>query len=122
MKKEFNIIAKLVEKNAKVLTKYLNKEPLHSILGTSFNDRNNSKKIYFNKKRERIKEYLILPSPYLEGTFEDLFKKYDYQWTPTWETNRGCPYQCTYCDWGSAIAAKLRNFEKERLYRELMLV
>ena len=47
------------------LSKYLNKEPLNCILGTSFNDRNNSKKIYFNKKRERIKDYSTLPSPYL---------------------------------------------------------
>ena len=101
------------------LIKYLNKQPLYNILGTSVRDRNNKEKIYFNKKRERMHNYSIIPSPYLEGTFEDLFKKYDYQWTPTWETNRGCPYQCTYCDWGSAIAAKLRNFEKERLYKEL---
>jgi len=101
------------------LTKYLNKKPLYNILGTSVCDRNNKEKIYFNKKRERMHDYSAISSPYLEGTFEDLFKKYDYKWTPTWETNRGCPYQCTYCDWGSAIAAKLRNFEEERLYKEI---
>ena len=102
-----------------VLTKYLNKEPLHSILGTSFNDRNNSKKIYFNKKRERIKDYSTLPSPYLEGVFEDLFKKYNYKWQATWETNRGCPFKCTFCDWGSATASKLHKIEEERLYKEI---
>ncbi len=101
------------------LSKYLNRESLHNILGTSFYDRNNSKKIYFNKKRERIKEYLILPSPYLEGVFEDLFRKYDYKWQATWETNRGCPFKCAFCDWGSATAAKLHKFEEERLYKEI---
>ena len=101
------------------LSKYLNKESLHNVLGTSFYDRNNSKKIYFNKKRERIKEYLILPSPYLEGVFEDLFRKYDYKWQATWETNRGCPFKCAFCDWGSATAAKLHKFEEERLYKEI---
>ena len=64
-------------------------------------------------------DYSIIPSPYLEGTFEDLFRKYDYKWTPTWETNRGCPFKCTFCDWGSAIASKVRNFEEERLYKEI---
>ena len=101
------------------LIKYLNKQPLYNILGTSIRDKNNSKKIYFNKKRERMHDYSIIPSPYLEGTFEDLFRKYDYKWTPTWETNRGCPFKCTFCDWGSAIAGKLRNFEEERLYKEI---
>lgn len=101
------------------LTKYLNKEPLNCILGTSFHDRNNSKKIYFNKKRERIKDYATLPSPYLEGIFEDLFKKYDYKWQATWETNRGCPFKCTFCDWGSATAAKLHKIEEERLHKEI---
>ena len=101
------------------LSKYLNRESLHNVLGTSFYDRNNSKKIYFNKKRERIKEYLILPSPYLEGVFEDLFRKYDYKWQATWETNRGCPFKCAFCDWGSATAAKLHKFEEERLYKEI---
>ena len=101
------------------LIKYLNKEPLHNILGSSFYDRNNSKKVYTNNKRQRIKDYSILPSAYLEGTFEDLFRKYDYSWTLTWETNRGCPFKCTFCDWGSAIASKLEKFEEERLYKEI---
>ena len=39
------------------LMKYLNKEPMTSILGTSFFDRKKDKKIYFNKKRERISDY-----------------------------------------------------------------
>ena len=101
------------------LIKYLNKEPLHNILGSSFYDRNNSKKVYTNNKRQRIKDYSILPSAYLEGTFEDLFRKYDYNWTLTWETNRGCPFKCTFCDWGSAIATRLEKFEEERLFKEI---
>ena len=35
------------------------------------------------------------------------------------ETNRGCPFQCTFCDWGSATAAKVTKFEQERLDAEL---
>jgi hypothetical protein len=36
-----------------------------------------------------------------------------------WETNRGCPFRCTFCDWGSATAAKVTKFGEERLYREV---
>jgi putative methyltransferase len=36
-----------------------------------------------------------------------------------WETNRGCPYGCTFCDWGSATMSKLRCFPKDRLLREI---
>jgi len=35
------------------------------------------------------------------------------------ETNRGCPFQCTFCDWGSAIAAKVSQFDLERLLKEV---
>jgi len=33
----------------------------------------------------------------------------------TWETNRGCPYACSFCDWGSATMQKLRRFSMERV-------
>ena len=27
------------------------------------------------------------------------------------ETNRGCPYGCTFCDWGSATLSRIRKFD-----------
>jgi hypothetical protein len=41
------------------------------------------------------------------------------RWLILWETNRGCPFRCTFCDWGSAIAAKVSQFEIDRLLREV---
>lgn len=35
-----------------------------------------------------------------------------------WETNRGCPYGCTFCDWGSATMGKVRFIPMERLKEE----
>lgn len=31
------------------------------------------------------------------------------------ETNRGCPYRCSFCDWGSNTMSKVRAFEIERV-------
>lgn len=64
-----------------------------------------------------------LPSPYLEGIFDPLMEVNPRsQWLVLWETNRGCPFSCTFCDWGSLVAAKVFKFEMERLKKELIWV
>ena len=61
-----------------------------------------------------------LPSPFLNGTFNALIESNPgEQWIGLWETNRGCPFQCTFCDWGSATAGKVTKFEFDRLHGEL---
>ncbi|MDR2647135.1 MAG: radical SAM protein [Oscillospiraceae bacterium] len=60
-----------------------------------------------------------LPSPYLMGLFDALYaERPDIQWSIVWETNRGCPYQCAYCDWGK-LKAKIRCMSMERLLAEI---
>jgi len=69
---------------------------------------------------ERIRDLAEVPSPFLNGVFGDLISANPQEkWIGLWETNRGCPFQCTFCDWGSATAAKVNKFEAERLYQEL---
>lgn len=69
---------------------------------------------------ERMSELDEFPSPYLSGTFEPLMAEYpDQKWVALWETNRGCPFSCTFCDWGSATAAKVYKFSMERLKAEV---
>src|SRR6266404_786609 len=69
---------------------------------------------------ERIRELEEVPSPFLNGSFDELVDANPQEkWIGLWETNRGCPFQCTFCDWGSATAAKVNKFELERLYTEL---
>ena len=36
----------------------------------------------------------------------------------TWETNRGCPYSCSFCDWGSSTMSRIRAFDIERVRAE----
>jgi putative methyltransferase len=33
----------------------------------------------------------------------------------TWESNRGCPYSCSFCDWGSSTMSKVRRFDMSRV-------
>lgn len=69
---------------------------------------------------ERIEELGDVPSPYLSGIFDDLIAKHpEITWQGTLETNRGCPYACTFCDWGSLTYNKVKKFGLERVYAEL---
>jgi radical SAM superfamily enzyme YgiQ (UPF0313 family) len=71
-------------------------------------------------KGERIKEIDEIPSPYLSGVFEPLMQANPQeQWLVLWETNRGCPFSCTYCDWGSAVQGKVYRFDLDRLFQEI---
>lgn len=68
----------------------------------------------------RLKEISEIPSPYLEGIFDPLIASNpQYRWLVMWETNRGCPFSCTFCDWGSAVASKVYRFDMERLTAEI---
>ena len=73
-----------------------------------------------NPKAGRVKELGQFPSPYLEGVFAPLIEANPSEnWIGLWETNRGCPFACTFCDWGSAVASKVYSFDIDRLYKEL---
>lgn len=68
----------------------------------------------------RISDLSTLPSPYLEGIFEPLMEANPQEgWNIMWETNRGCPFSCTFCDWGSAVASKVYTFDMERVLKEI---
>jgi radical SAM superfamily enzyme YgiQ (UPF0313 family) len=73
-----------------------------------------------NPKPPRIRALETVPSPYLGGVFTELMARHpDQTWNVLWESNRGCPFSCTYCDWGSATAAKVNRFDMDRLMKEL---
>jgi tRNA A37 methylthiotransferase MiaB len=68
----------------------------------------------------RIDNLDSIPSPYLTGLFSKLMKEYpEVRWNVTLETNRGCPYQCTFCDWGSLTYNKIKKFGLTRVFHEL---
>ena len=73
-----------------------------------------------NSKGARIRDLSVVPSPYLEGVFAPLMEANPAEtWIALWETNRGCPFSCTFCDWGSAVQSKVNAFDIDRLYGEV---
>ena len=69
---------------------------------------------------DRLKELDELPSPYLTGVFDELIAEHpDIEWVPTLETDRGCPFKCTFCDWGSATGSKMYKLNIDRIRSEI---
>lgn len=61
-----------------------------------------------------------IPSPYLTGCFDEVLARCpQHRWVALWETNRGCPFSCAFCDWGSLTQAKVYRFDTERLHAEI---
>lgn len=60
-------------------------------------------------------------SPYLDGTFDGLID--DRELEPpsacVFETNRGCPFSCSFCDWGQATESRVNELPMERVLGEL---
>jgi len=77
-------------------------------------------KDYGNPPEDRINDLDSIHSPYLSNTVWDLVDKVEgVNWICSWETNRGCPYMCTFCDWGSATFTTMRKFSIEKLFAEI---
>lgn len=65
----------------------------------------------------RIKDLSKLPSPYLSGVF-DFLADQPFVLNVSQETNRGCPYACTFCDWGGSTFDKIFTMDEARLLEE----
>ena len=75
------------------------------------------KKIISGPEIVRNKHLNEIPSPYLTGLFDNFLKQGIYQ--PLIQTNRGCPYKCTFCQEGLEYYNKLRFREVDFVKEEL---
>ena len=95
---------------------FADRSRLHGVAGLSFVDVDGE--LVRNPDRDRVADLDTLPSPYLTGEFDHIPLS-AYTSVLSIETNRGCPYGCTFCDWGSATLARIRKFDLERVKAEL---
>jgi radical SAM superfamily enzyme YgiQ (UPF0313 family) len=76
--------------------------------------------LVFNPTQRAIEDVNEIPSPYLEGVFDELIRLHpDEKWQGRFETNRGCPFTCAFCCWGKKVERKVRPFGLERVFREI---
>ena len=61
----------------------------------------------------------FVPSPFITGVLDDFL---DDGFIPILETNRGCPYSCSFCVWGISALNKLKKFSMERIKAELSYI
>ena len=66
-----------------------------NIKGLTFQNRDVVEGFLSNPIPERIQNLDDLPSPFLNGVFDQMIKQYSSGITGAlWESNRGCPYSC----------------------------
>ena len=59
-------------------------------------------------------------SPYLKGLLDEFIR--DPAFIPVFETNRGCPYSCTFCAWGVSVLTKMKKRDFDMVMEELRYV
>lgn len=109
--------AEVLSRLRTVIGKKLDLSVMEGVEGASYRSASG---VVRNPDRDRVKDVNELPSAYLTGLF-DAYMGLD-NLVVILETNRGCPYGCTFCDWGSATASKIRKFDEDRVMAEIAWV
>lgn len=100
---------------SELLTRALETRNFEGINGISYKD--NKGRVIRNSERELEKKLDVFPSPYLEGIFDETINSHkDINFQTIIETDRGCPFLCSYCFWGQGgLSRKFRFFSNERV-------
>ena len=86
-----------------------------SVPGSLVNDLVARDRVHVGESLDPIRDLDEIPSPYLSGLLDSFF---DEPFVPILETNRSCPYRCTFCAWGIGTG-KLATFSDDRVLAEI---
>jgi len=106
-----NIVEKTLQNNSQDIKKYVLEEPLAGCI-----IKNSEGRLLYSLGDTRIKNLDEIPSPYLTGLVDKFF---DDNLIPMLQTNRGCPFSCTFCTDGRDAVNMVNRFSKERTISEL---
>ena len=73
-------------------------------------------KLQYHFTENRITNLDEIPSPYTSGVMDKFF---DDRLSPMLQTNRGCPFACTFCVDGGDGVNKINSFSLERVYSDI---
>lgn len=106
---------------AGVLERFLTGRDFSAIPNVSFRDPETGQFRHNPETPEFERDLDIYSSPYLSGLFDDLFLDHkDLEFQAIIETNRGCPFLCTFCYWGKGgTSRKYRYHSLERVKAEI---
>ena len=97
----------------------------------SFNGAPAQEKNFFDKQSaintlpDRLDNLDEIPSPILSGFYDQIFElckdrtTSNTLWQVTFETLRGCPYHCAFCDIGDSYWNKIKKFDLDRVKKEI---
>jgi radical SAM superfamily enzyme YgiQ (UPF0313 family) len=93
---------------------------MDQVKGISGRDLSAPDQIFTGGPRASAAQLDEFPSPFLDGTFDGLMALHAQHVTGAIiESNRGCPYSCTFCDWGGADVHKIASFDLPRVKAEI---
>ena len=105
---------------ANLLRRLQQGDDVSDVKGITFRTDDVEKGFVSTPQQPRIADLDQIPSPFLNGVFDKIMDQYGHAITGAlWETNRGCPYSCTFCDWGGADVNKVKKYDMDRLKSEL---
>ncbi len=108
-----NLLTRMLEKGVNLAA--LKSQPINGVV---FYDED-SDCIVQGKDVPRIEDVDAIPSPYLTGLLDKFFNT---NLNPIAETNRGCPYSCTYCCQALSSHNQIEYFSLERVKEELRYI
>ena len=100
---------------AEILEANLKDKNFKNIFGITYRDKYGNI-IRNNQEQILLKDLNIFPSPYLEGIFDEIMNQTKINFQAIVETNRGCPFGCSYCSWGQGgLSKRYRFFSPQRI-------
>lgn len=91
-------------------------DSMREVNGLTFRDPTPDRALVRTSPRSRMTDLDVIESPYLNGAFDAYGGDVD---AAIIESNRGCPFGCTFCDWGSATNQKVRKFDLGKVKQEI---
>jgi radical SAM superfamily enzyme YgiQ (UPF0313 family) len=106
-----NIVERVLQRNSTNVRDGVLESPLDGCI-----IKNSEGRLLYSLADTRIKNLDEIPSPYLTGILDKFF---DDNLIPMLQTNRGCPFSCTFCTDGRDAVNMVNKFSKQRTIDEI---